>query len=175
MDGKQDQNLFFADAMLGRLARWLRILGVDTIYLGYHENPNTIRKFRERRILLTRSKDMLETYPESIFIHSDHVNEQLNELINSGFVNPDPQKRFSRCIECNTRLESATPEAASGSVPEYVLHQYKGRISLCPRCNRFIWPGSHRQRMERQLRVWGIGSDPPEITEDTRDGCHKNP
>ncbi|MBW1768681.1 MAG: hypothetical protein JRJ65_16750 [Deltaproteobacteria bacterium] len=107
---------FLADSMLGRLAKWLRVMGYDTYYQS----------------------------------------EQLQEMKQGGNLTPDRSNWFSRCLICNVRLKEAEAEKARESVPEYVLYENLAGIRFCPSCSRYFWPGSHRERMIRQLEEWGL-------------------
>jgi hypothetical protein len=53
-------------------------------------------------------------------------------------------------------LRQATRESARSSVPDFVYHENPSGIRRCPECGRFFWPGTHRDRMLRQLEDWGL-------------------
>ena len=149
-------NKFLADAMLGRLAKWLRIMGYDAQYRSFYL-PGQIRfLMKEGRIFLTRNSSW-RRHPEGIvFIGPDHVKEQLRQLQQEGLIPVDRATWFSRCMLCNVPLLDAPLEAAGENVPEYVLFRNPSGIRFCPSCNRFFWPGTHRRNMVAQLEAWGF-------------------
>jgi len=142
--------------MLGRLAKWLRVLGYDTHYQSHYLEGQLVGLMSQHRRLVTRDRARCSRYYEAVFIHWDHVGEQLNELHSLLDLNPDPSKWFTRCVRCNTLLETAHEEEAMERVPEYVFYENRGRIKICRSCGRYFWPGSHRNRMMRQLNAWGF-------------------
>ncbi|MBW2015634.1 MAG: hypothetical protein JRJ01_02165 [Deltaproteobacteria bacterium] len=120
---------FVADVMLGKLAKWLRVLGYDTRY-GRLEEKLSLECIGEGRTLLSRRLVILERFPGAFLIRSNHVGEQLREMKASGLLALAPSSRFTRCLACNAPLERADPEAASASVPEYVFHTYTDDLRL---------------------------------------------
>lgn len=148
---------FIADCMLGRLAKWLRILGYDTHYQS-HYPEGVIRALAEEggRRLLTRRRDALKDRPGAVFIRSDHVGEQLRQLAEEGWIQPDPERVFQRCPVCNSPLVEADPDSARDRVPDYVFHRHSPGFRRCPVCDRFYWHGSHGERMRAQLEAWGL-------------------
>jgi uncharacterized protein with PIN domain len=147
---------FLADSMLGRLAKWLRVMGYDTHYQSFYREDVIEQFSREGRILLSRHKPTVERYSNSLLIRADHVKDQLQEVRHSGALAPQGCKWFSRCLICNVSLIDAEPKDVSENVPEYIFHQNITGIRFCPSCGRYFWPGSHRERMIRQLEEWGF-------------------
>lgn len=146
---------FLADAMLGRLARWLRILGYDAEYSA-GEDDDLVRQARgEGRVLLTRDTRLLrrQPLPLHLFIQSDHLMEQLRQVIAALRLDPaTPPSR--RCIRCNAVLEQRSKDEVLGRVPEFVWSRHSAFWG-CPRCGRIYWAGTHRQRMEEAIRALG--------------------
>jgi len=147
---------FVADSMLGKLAKWLRVLGYDTHYQSHYEGGEIDRRAAEGRVLLTRHRETAERVAGAIFLHGDRIGEQMGELKGKMLLNPDPTTWFSRCLICNVVLEQARSEEARENVPEYIFHQSLSAIRTCPVCGRYYWPGSHRTRMFCQLDQWGF-------------------
>ena len=147
---------FIADAMLGKLAKWLRIMGYDTVYQVRY-GPGRIQALsHEGRVLLTRDTRSARTHETAVFILSDHVKDQLRQLKEEGCLDLDRRQMFTRCTACNEPLREASVEAAMENVPEYVFSEHLTGIRFCPACRRFFWPGSHRKRMVAQLEEWGF-------------------
>ena len=143
---------FLLDAMLGRLARWLRLLGYDAAYSREDDPILLDRCRREGRILLTRDTRLLarRNLPPHLGIGSDHVQEQIRQVVH-GFgltIRPAPERRCSRC---NILVEPRSRAEVAGLVPEYVW-SHQDAFWACPACRRIYWAGSHRRRMDEMLR-----------------------
>ena len=147
---------FIADSMLGKLAKWLRVLGYDTIYRTCYR-PHAIDMFvNEGRILISRQRELAEKYGNSIILNENKTVKQMSELRQAIELAPEQSKWFCRCLVCNSLLQDADENDALGNVPDYVFHQNIKGIRLCPSCGRYYWPGSHKTRMIKQLQNWGF-------------------
>lgn len=144
---------FIADAMLGRLARWLRFLGYDTAYISGIHDRDLIRIAREEdRTILTRDTRLVQmkSLGSYLLISSDDPFQQLLETISGCRL-----KQFrllSRCVACNGMLrEVADKSEVKDSVPEYVfLHNTFFR--KCDSCGRIYWEGSHPRSFMKEVR-----------------------
>jgi len=133
---------FAAEKTLGKLAKWLRILGFDTIYDTDIKNPA-----ESGRILLTRTKRIKDEYTTDklIFIKSDKPFKQLKEVIKAlGIVNED-LKTFTRCISCNTKTRTIDKNSIRSVVPDYVWES-QDSFKACSKCKKIYWQGSHIKR-----------------------------
>jgi uncharacterized protein with PIN domain len=143
---------FMVDAMLGRLARWLRVMGYDARFEAGIADADLVRiAIREDRVLLTRDRALVDEWrvPRLVLLASESAREQLREV--AGHYPLDWRGRvFSRCTRCNDRVERAPPEEVAGRVPPSVLSRYE-RFYRCPACARIYWDGSHAARMRRAL------------------------
>ena len=138
--------------MLGRLARWLRVLGFDTVYDPSVDDPALVRLAdAEGRILLTRDRHLLrELHPRrAIEITSDTPLQQLADLV-AALELKAPDELFTRCLLCNTPLEKMAPADAMTVLPA-AARALPGPVRRCPSCGRAYWPGSHVRRMTRAL------------------------
>jgi uncharacterized protein with PIN domain len=146
--------------MLGKLARWLRILGFDVLYdtsLDDHELLALARL--EKRILLTRDNPLAfgSDEPPRLFIESEDFRQQLRQVVNT--YNLDSRKElFTRCVECNSLLETISRDEVRNRVPPYVFST-QSQFKRCPRCDKILWGGTHRQHMQQMLA--GILLEPP--------------
>jgi uncharacterized protein len=134
--------------MLGRLARWLRVLGCDTAYDPATHDPALVDWARtEERILLTRDRRLLlELRPDrALFIVEDRPLQQLRQVVTELGLGA-PSELFTRCLVCNAELRPAT-EAESASVVPLEARGLPGPVRRCPGCGRVYWPGSHARRM----------------------------
>lgn len=145
---------FVADTMLGRLAKWLRILGYDTHYDPSLDDDALLRiAWAEDRILLTRDHALARRGgPLAFLIEHDDLIDQL-QAIRQRFGEP-PDAPFSRCPVCNARLLAVPKEAVALCVPAFIW-QHHDRFHRCPQCGRIYWPGSHFERMQTVLRALG--------------------
>lgn len=146
---------FMADAMLGRLARWLRILGYDTAYEQVIGDDALIeRVLREDRWLLTRDGYLVQRNVlrgRHTLIISDHLDSQLRQLHRNLQIDLHmSDQRGYRCADCNERLRPIPREQAVSRVPPHVAEEHR-HFMQCPRCGHLYWPGSHWINIRRQL------------------------
>lgn len=143
---------FLADAMLGRLATWLRVLGYDAEYDRGEDRGLVERARREERVLLTRDTGLLRRrdLPRHVFIRSDAVREQLRQVLATFRLVPNPDG--GRCLRCNVLLRPCPRADAQGRVPDFVWASQRA-FAACPRCGRIYWAGTHRRHMLAQIRA----------------------
>jgi len=158
---------FLADEMLGRLAKWLRMLGYDTLYhqhLGDNELARLARA--EGRLILTRDTKLARRRGvRCLLIKSELIEEQLPQVVNDlGLVPANP---FSRCAVCNTPLEEIKRSAAKERVPPYVFRTQE-RFKLCPQCGRIYWRGTHWEGMKERIERLAAVSRAKIITRHSR-------
>lgn len=147
---------FLCDAMLGRLARWLRLLGYDTAYseAGDHELARQARA--EDRILLTRDTRLVKRRGiRALLIKSQAPDDQLRQVVKEFGLTPS--RVFSRCTACNTPLRPIPKSAVRDLVPPYVF-QHHTSFQECPGCGKIYWRGSHWQRVRDRLGKLGLES-----------------
>ncbi len=140
---------FLADPTLGKLAKWLRILGFDTIYYRGNIDRNFLRKAeREGRVVLTRKKDMANRSFSGrlIIVNETLAKHQMKEVIGELSLKPDPDNFFSICLNCNRELKEVSKKEIEGIVPDYISESYSD-FRLCPECRNVFWPGTHREDM----------------------------
>jgi uncharacterized protein with PIN domain len=147
---------FLADSMLGRFAKWLRIMGYDTHYQSFYKEEDFKLLDIEERKLLSRHAKLTKRFPGALMLRSDHIEAQLHEIHNGFRLEPDRLRWFTRCLICNVLLEKTQVKHLRINVPDYVLYENLSQIRICPSCGRHFWPGSHRERMIRQLENWGF-------------------
>jgi len=153
---KSFKTRFVSDVMLGRLSKWLRVMGCDAHYQPYY-GPGMIDVLvRDGRLLLSRNRRMTEIYTPSLFIETDHLRTQLREIIKKGYLFPDNSQWFTRCLVCNIPLKKISIEEAKTRIPEYIFTQNTPGIHFCPSCRRYFWPGSHKTRMMNQISEWNL-------------------
>jgi uncharacterized protein with PIN domain len=153
---------FAADAMLGRLARWLRVLGYDTCYDIAVADPVLVQLAQaEDRILLTRDRHLLRDLrpARAHEVRQDEPLQQLRELATGLGLSP-PGELFTRCLLDNAALELLPMAQALPLLPQGV-RDLPGPVRRCPACGRLYWNGSHVRRMRAALEAvlpgWGTG------------------
>jgi uncharacterized protein with PIN domain len=148
---------FAADIMLGRLAKWLRILGEDVIYGAHLSGYGLIRAARlEKRLILTRDRSLKNKQPPpTLYLSSDHYHEQLRQVIRDcGLV--VGKRLFTRCLRCNTVLQGRTKDSIEKLVPPYVFSTQE-KFFWCATCRRIYWPATHHQNMLDEIKSLEIG------------------
>lgn len=146
---------FITDRSLGRLSKWMRLLGYDTVYYRGDADRTFLRKAeREGRVVLTKKRDLAgRSHPgQVILLREDRVENQIAEVLNRLSLQPDPGAMFGRCLLCNEGLETVAPEDVAGFVPDYVLRHGRD-FKRCPHCGKIFWPGTHRDRALHYLRT----------------------
>lgn len=152
---------FVADAMLSRLARWLRVLDFDTLHDPAVHDAELVRiADAEGRFLLTRDRRLLrELRPARAHeVRQDDPLAQLRELVHALRLAP-PRELFTRCLLCNTVLSPPVPQDQLAALLPSPGYTVPGPVRRCPTCGRLYWHGSHARRMrralERALPGWG--------------------
>jgi len=142
-----------ADAMLGKLARWLRLLGYDTVYLQADQADDDLLAHRaraENRILLTRDHELANRRGlETLLICAQTLDEQLAQVVET--LGQPPDGAPPRCMRCNAVLEEITPTEAKPHVPPYIA-QTQTEFRRCPACGNITWPGTHWDDIQARLQ-----------------------
>jgi uncharacterized protein with PIN domain len=139
-----------ADCMLGRLAKWLRLLGYDTAYENDATDHELARRARaEGRLLLTCDRELAARRGlKTLLIRSQQLDAQVQQVQEA--LGPAPEPSLSRCSVCNVVLEETPAQEVADRVPPYVL-ETNAKFRHCPSCGRVYWSGSHVETMEEQL------------------------
>jgi len=147
---------FILTKELGRLVKWLRILGCDTVYFtAKNISSLIITALREDRIILTRNLRLNPaTGTKMLKVKDDSVIEQLKQIIQELDLKLGEKDLFTRCIICNTGLSKIAKEKAAGKVPEYVFKTQE-EFSWCPTCDKIYWSGTHWGNVKDTLKEIG--------------------
>jgi len=141
---------FIADAMLGSLAKRLRLLGFDVLYDHTFADNEILRLALEQgRVILTRDTG-LAARPlarNHVLIKSDHVDDQIQQVLE--VFSPLAAGPLTRCSVCNQQLFPLDRDSARDRVPEHVLRTVTKYLE-CRGCGRVYWEGSHVRNMSRQ-------------------------
>jgi uncharacterized protein with PIN domain len=148
---------FIVDNNVGKLAKWLRMMGYDTLFFnGSDDSRMVATALAEGRVILTKDTQIMKRRVvtsgrlKAILIKSDKPELQMHQVIDT--LKLDCQfKPFTICLECNQPLEERSKEAVKDRVPPYVF-QTQRQYMECPACHRIYWRGTHWQAMTQRLK-----------------------
>jgi uncharacterized protein with PIN domain len=151
-----DSLKFIVDQNVGRLVKWLRIMGYDTIFFnGSNDSRMIATALAEGRVILTRDTQIMRRRVvtkgllKAILIQSDDPEQQMLQVIET--LNLDCNFRpFALCLECNEYLVERSKEEVKNRVPPYVF-KTREQYMECPSCRRIYWRGTHWQAMTKRL------------------------
>lgn len=146
---------FVADGMLGRLTRWLRILGHDVKYSTTMDDSQLIAVARrEKRVLLTRDLELYKQATakgvEVFYFQGLTGDEKLAEVSRRFNICMEIDLTVSRCPKCNAKLKQTTKEKVKDKIGEDTLLRYN-EFWRCPKCGQIYWQGSHWDGIRRKL------------------------
>lgn len=143
--------------MLGKLAKWLRMLGYDTSYIPDADDDELVRiAVREDRILLTRDRvlcDRRMVRKRCVFVDWGSTKEQVRQVIRELDLQVDRRNLFTRCAVCNGEIAPMSKLDVEGRVPPYV-YATQPEFGYCAGCDRIYWRGTHVQHV-----LEALGSD----------------
>ncbi|MGD2073765.1 MAG: Mut7-C RNAse domain-containing protein [Gammaproteobacteria bacterium] len=151
---------FVVDCNLGRLARYLRLLGLDCLYRNDFTDDDVAMLSRaQRRIVLTRDRRLLhrKIISHGLFVRAVRPREQAREVL-SRLDLYDSIAPFTRCTRCNGRLEPVAKSSIEHRL-EPKTRRYYQQFLQCPDCHKLYWQGGHHERA-RQL-ISELASPPP--------------
>lgn len=135
---------FAVDKSLGTLAKWLRILGYDTLYEAEVSSKEFYARLEDHRILITRTKKIQKAFASHnhVFITSAFLVEQLKQVVDQIGINAADIQPFARCIHCNLPIGEVNKNDVYGLVPDYIWETHDV-FNRCRQCERIYWSGSH--------------------------------
>jgi len=149
---------FVCDDNLGRLARWLRTLGFDTVFRAEFCDTDVLTvALNDGRTILTRDTRLADKAlaRDLILLSSSDPLEQLKDVLHRQALIIQADSVFTRCPCCNTPVATVSKEEAASRIPPYV-YRTKDRFTCCTSCGRIYWRGTHVERMIEYLRAAGI-------------------
>jgi hypothetical protein len=171
MSERTPKPTFIADAMLGRLAKSLRMLGFDTAYRPHIPDIELKRiALREKRVLLTRDHEVAETRlpVRVVLVESERPEKQLIQIVRELDLDVGPEL-FTRCLVCNVAVAEVSKAEVEHLVPAYV-YSTQERFARCPSCGRIYWAATHVDHARDWLTaVLGTGAgrrEPPDAEEE---------
>jgi len=146
---------FIANGMLGKLTRWLRMLGHDVEYSNELKDAElSIIAKKERRTLLTKDLELYQRATakgiDAFYVEGRTEAERLAELAKRFNISLVIDLKNSRCPRCNTKLRSTPKEKLAGKVEKNTFTYYDD-FWECPRCGHIYWQGAHWGRIRATL------------------------
>ncbi len=141
--GTKEPPRLLVDAMLGTLARWLRLMGYDAEYWGAGTDEALAERARqEGRLLITRDRQLAgRRGVNALLVHAEALDHQIAE-VRTALRELGDLPVAARCGECNGELEPLPREEARALVPPYVWNTQPA-FQRCLRCHRVYWRGTH--------------------------------
>jgi uncharacterized protein with PIN domain len=141
--------------MLGKLTRWLRMLGQDVVYTGSMDDKELIQKAKkEKRVLLTRDRELYQQTigkgAEAFLVEGETEAEKLANLAKRFKFQLQIDVKVSRCSKCNTRIKSVSKADVMNKIPKTTSSHYD-EFWQCPECGQVYWQGAHWKRIEKTL------------------------
>ena len=138
------------DAMLGELAKWLRLMGYDALFIPDTADLVIVRRARaENRVVLTQDYALSRHRAiTSVYIESDALEEQIEQVQKE--IGSPSEPIQPRCSVCNTILEPMKHEEAKSFVPPYVWRT-NNTFSHCVTCHRVYWKGTHWEGIQSKM------------------------
>jgi uncharacterized protein with PIN domain len=139
---------FVLDVHLGKLAKYLRMLGFDTMYSNaYDDDEIVLHAQLDQRIILTRDLGMLKRndVQRGYWLRSDQSKNQLKEIINR-FDLYNSIQPMTFCMKCNSRIHSIDKTKIADQLQPDTL-KYFDEFYQCSGCRQVYWKGSHYDRM----------------------------
>ena len=154
---KKNEPIFFVDAMLGNIAKKLRLMGYDSKYLANIEDDELINQAKkDNRIIISRDEDLIRKSLKlglaAIFVKNRQEIEQFHEIIKKSNL-----KKFemngdrARCPNCNSKTESVDKKNIHKKIPNKVL-EYHEKFWECKVCDKIFWEGTHIQNLQKFVR-----------------------
>lgn len=151
-----DAPKFIVDNNVGKLTRWLRLMGYDArFYNGRDDSALVAAAQAEGRVILTRDTQIVKRrlitsgQVMAVLIQSDEHGLQINQ-VREALALDYRFKPFTICLECNQPLVERSKEEVKGLVPPYVF-QTQSQFRQCPACRRIYWRGTHWRAMAERL------------------------
>ena len=148
---------FIVDHNVGKLAKWLRMMGFDSLFFdGTDDSHMVARALAEGRVILTRDTGIMKRRVvtsgrlKAVLINSEEPERHIQQLMDT--LDLRHQFRpFTLCLECNQPLVERSKEEVKERVPPYV-YKTQSQYMECPACHRIYWRGTHWEAMTRKLK-----------------------
>jgi len=157
----RDAPKFIVDCNVGKLTKWLRLMGYDTVFFNGTDDSHLVATaLAEGRVILSRDTQIMKRRLittgklKAILIQDDKPELQMRQVIDA--LSLDPKSRpFTLCLECNKALAERNKDELKELVPPYV-YKTQSQFMQCPACHRIYWRGTHWQAMSQRLEKFII-------------------
>ena len=145
---------FFVDAMLGNIAKKLRLMGFDVEYLADVKDDHLINKAKsEERIIISKDKELIQKSVKiginSLFVNSQKEIEQLREIIKKfDLKNVKIDGNIARCPKCNLKTQSISKHKIKKRIPNKIFENNE-KFWECKFCEKIFWEGTHIKNLQR--------------------------
>lgn len=151
-----EQMEFIVDGMLGKMARWLRMLGYDTKYSSSMSDDEILKAASEEgRVILTRDYEFFKRANvhgvKAVFVEGNTNAEKLADLSRQLNISLEININESRCPKCNAKIASIRKEKVKDKVPESTYSFYD-EFWECSSCGQIYWKGSHWKKINNILK-----------------------
>lgn len=148
---------FVADGMLGKLTRWLRMLGHNVKYSSkLDDNQLMAIAKKERRILLTRDLELYQQATakgiEAFYLEGKTETERLAQIAKRFKIKLNIDMAKSRCPKCNAKVKPTPKEKVADKVEKDTFTYYND-FWECPKCGQIYWQGAHWTRIRETLET----------------------
>jgi uncharacterized protein with PIN domain len=140
--------------MLGSLAKWLRIVGFDTLYPDTTTTDDEVLHIAkaEKRLLISRDKELIirgkKIKLDVLEIHMTDLDQQLAQVLTH--IPIDSAQVLTRCTLCNTPLISVEKKATKTYIPQKVF-ETRDQFWYCSACKKYYWMGTHYKNMIEKI------------------------
>lgn len=147
---------FIADGMLGKLSRWLRMLGHDVHYYRDSDDKMLLEMAKsEKRVLLTCDLELYQKAKNkaiaAVFVEGSDETAKLADLAKLYGFNLEIDLRISRCPKCNGLIKVVSKEDVINQLPDLTALYYH-KFWKCPECNQIYWQGAHWKKIKKTLK-----------------------
>ncbi|MBN1176765.1 MAG: Mut7-C RNAse domain-containing protein [Dehalococcoidales bacterium] len=147
---------FIVDHNVGKLAKWLRMMGYDSLFFDGEDDTQMVRQaLAEGRMILTRDAGIMKRRVvhngrlKALLIESEEPERQMRQVMDRLHLNIN-LRPFTLCLECNHPLVERSREEVKDRVPPHVF-KTQAQYMECPACRRIYWRGTHWEAMTRKL------------------------
>ncbi len=147
---------FIVDINAGKLTKWLRIMGYDTLLFTGHDDGEMVKiASQQNRVILTKDSQLMKRRVitsgniKAILVDGEDSRQQLRQVVKTLELDYN-HRPFSICLECNQPLSPIAKDEVKNIVPPHVFKTHDLYMQ-CPVCHRIYWQGTHWEAMSREL------------------------
>lgn len=146
---------FLCDQMLGTLAKWLRICGLDTYYAKREMDDKELLDIskKENRVLITKDKELIynarREQIDVIKIQTNNLDKQIKKVLKSTKIKKN--LTLTRCLICNTKLSDIDKKEVKNKIPSKVFENHT-KFLFCEKCKKIYWKGTHYLKMIEKIK-----------------------